>query len=130
MGKTVKTKLLRMHPAEEYIPQLGAFRNGERVELSVDEAGLNFGAWSIPADKVTSAYWMTPKDEVIPLMAILRVLTANEAYVFSISPWHLRILDLPFVVEKTQFSMMGKRGKVVIFIIALLLLFLISYFAG
>lgn len=114
MTKKVPVKALRLGVDVEPTPSLWSFRRAERGQLTVDAGGLFFGSWSIPRLEVREAHWFIARDMPVPLMAILRVRTRAQVFEFALEPWRLSSSDLPFTVERIEFSILSRRSKLLL----------------
>lgn len=112
--KKLPVRVVRVPSSQARPPRIDPFRRGQRTELMVTPGSLSFGGRSIPLDSVTKAQWFTPRDLPIPLCAILRIEALDEVFDLSVEPMRLSRKDLPFETELAQFSILGKRAKVLI----------------
>lgn len=110
--KIVSVKALRHECDVGPAPNVWSFRRAKRGQLTVGAEGLYFESWNIPRGEIIEAHWFTARDIPLPLMAILRVRTSAQVFEFSMEPWRVPVRELPFDVERVEFSILSRRAKV------------------
>lgn len=114
MTKTVPAKALRHGTEVAPAPNLWRFRQADRGRLTVNPEGLVFGSWSIPRRDVIDAHWFAAREMPIQITAILRVRTRDQVFEFAVEPWQLSVTELPFAVDRVEFSILSSRAKFLI----------------
>jgi hypothetical protein len=109
--KTVTAKALRHGTEVAPAPNIWNFRKADRGRLTVNAEGLAFESWSIPRRAVIDAQWFAVGDMPIQIAAILRVRTRDGVFEFAVEPWRLSEAELPFAVDRAEFSILSRRAK-------------------
>lgn len=112
--KILPAKALRYGSDVADEPNVWSFRGADRGQLTVDPEGLVFGSWSVRRREVIDAHWFTAREMPIQLTAILRVRTRDHVFEFAFEPWRLSPTELPFGVDRSEFSILSGRAKLVL----------------